>query len=467
MKGSKLLRWIIVSGIGLRIILWLFQSAPEGDDGMRYLTESLNIVRHGVFSTEASTCPLPSAHDMPFWPAIMTLVYWLTNSVVVTQYIAGAVNILFMAASALLLVSLLRHEPFAFSDRQLAVSAGVLLFMPEAVIYSLFHMPDQLAVFCIIAALWFYFRGAVLGRGYFLGAIAMLLFSIYAKPICLPLAGALLLAIPCLDIKKWKQGVFVSVVGFLIIGAGLYPWVLRNKEAFGTAGLTSISGTNLYHCNWGRLVNQLPKSEQDSLMKDMSEFESRIVAFDLMKKSQLKGEYAKRQLLAHLPAYVAYTIKRHPRLYAGTGTVALLRYLGLDRACDALDAMWGSNNARGFAPEHDTPYTVFEKAVGGCLQVISWLMLICGYVLVLLGMAKGVKLALGTGHANRRKLVFVLCPILSLILLAVVIGPITATRYRFIMIPFFAILAGFSCADAKSPLGVRCAAFCALVRSKA
>ena len=31
-----------------------------------------------------------------------------------------------------------------------------------------------------------------------------------------------------------------------------------------------------------------------------------------------------------------------------------------------------------------------------------------------------------------------------------VIGPITATRYRFIMIPFFAILSGFSCAGVKS-----------------
>ena len=71
MKGSKVLKWVVVCGIGLRIILWFFQSAPEGDDGMRYLTESLNIVRHGVFSTGEGDAPLPSAHDMPLWPAIM------------------------------------------------------------------------------------------------------------------------------------------------------------------------------------------------------------------------------------------------------------------------------------------------------------------------------------------------------------------------------------------------------------
>lgn len=445
MKGSKIVRWIVAVGIGLRIILWLFQSAPEGDDGMRYLSESINIVRHGVFSADMSDTPLPSAHDMPFWPAIMALIYWLTDSIVVTQYVAGAVNLLLMTASALLLASLLRHEPFAFSDVQRAVSIGILLFMPESVIYSMFHMPDQLAVFCIISALWFYFRASVLGIRYFFGVFLMLLLAIYAKPICLPLAGALIFAIPCLNIKKWRRGIMVSVVGFLIIGIGLCPWVWRNREAFGTAGLTSISGTNLYRCNWGGLVGQLPKVEQDIIKREMGEFESRIAGFDNMKKSQLQGEYAKRQILAHLPDYVLYTIKRHPRLYAGTGTVALLRYLGWDRVCDALDAMWGSNNARGFTPKHDTPYTVWEKLLGGSLQVGSWLVAVCGYVLVLFGIVNGLKLTHGASLPCKGKVVVVLCPILSLILLAAVIGPITATRYRFIMIPFFAILSGYAC----------------------
>ena len=34
-----------------------------------------------------------------------------------------------------------------------------------------------------------------------------------------------------------------------------------------------------------------------------------------------------------------------------------------------------------------------------------------------------------------------LCPILCLVLLAAVIGPVVAPRYRIIMLPFFAILA--------------------------
>ena len=37
-----------------------------------------------------------------------------------------------------------------------------------------------------------------------------------------------------------------------------------------------------------------------------------------------------------------------------------------------------------------------------------------------------------------------LCPLLCVVLLAIVIGPITATRYQFVMIPFFAMLAAFT-----------------------
>ena len=445
MKGSKWLAGIVIAGIGLRLLLWCFQVSPAGDDGMRYLTESINLVGHGVFAIETGDAPSPSAHDLPLWPGIMAVVYWATHSVVVTQYIAGGVNILLMVGSVLFLVSMLRGKPFLFSGRQVAVAAGVLLFMPESIMYSLFHMPDQLAVFSVIAALWFYFRGAFCKRRYYLGATCLFLVAIYAKPICIPLSVALLAAIPFVVPIPKKRGVVIAVVSILAVGLGLCPWMVRNKMAFGTAGVTSISGTNLYRCNWGRLVERLPAEERQRMKDDMLVFESRIVDCDLMKKAQLQGDYAKRQILAHLPSYIAYTLQTHPRLYAGTGSVAMLRYLGLERACDALDSLWGSNNARGYAPSNDMPYTVAEKAVGCGLQLFSWAVLLVGYGLVMVGMTRGLKAAWATGRGRRfGQVVVVLCPILSLLLLAVVIGPITSTRYRFIMIPFFAMLSGYS-----------------------
>lgn len=447
MKASKLLKTTIIVGIGLRVILWCVQSAPEGDDGARYLRESINMVEYGVFSTANSETPLPSAHDMPLWPSMMAVAYWLTDSVKATQYIAGMTNIVLVLSSVLFLVSMLRYKPFSLNDKQITISVGVLLFMPDSVMYSLFHMPDQLAVFAVIVALWFYFRGLADDWRYFICSIFAFLVSIYAKPICIPLSAGFIIAIPFIMLGTWTHKLVVVVVSFGIVGLGLCPWVMRNKIAFGTAGITSIAGTNLYGCNWGRLVDTLAEPEKSVLKTDMARFESEIATYDLMKRSQMQGDYAKKQIFSHLPEYCIYTAKKHPRLYAGTGTVALLRYLGLERACDALDAMWGSGNARGFSPSHKKPYTFAERSVGVILQIISWVALLIGYILVVVGSIKGIKKALALRYENRfEQIITVMCPILSLLLVAAVIGPITATRYRFIMIPFFAILSGYAVA---------------------
>ncbi len=69
MKASKRMWLVIAIGIALRLTLWIFQSSPEGDDGMRYLSESVNFVQYGVFSSAPfqgeSVTPTPTAHDLP------------------------------------------------------------------------------------------------------------------------------------------------------------------------------------------------------------------------------------------------------------------------------------------------------------------------------------------------------------------------------------------------------------------
>ena len=431
MRVNKLLKCLIIIGIGLRVVLWCCQSSPQGDDGMRYLREGINMVEHRVFSTVNSENPPPSAHDMPLWPSIMAVVYWFSNSVKATQYIAGMINIVLVLGSVMLLVSMLRHKPLLFNDKQIAISVGLLLFLPDSIIYSLFHMPDQLAVFAVIVALWFYFRGGADDWRYFIGAAFAFVVSIYTKPICLPLTVAFIAAIPFVAHTSWKNRLLIVVVGIGIVSLGLCPWI--------------------YGCNWGRLVDTLPDSEKNTVMADMLRFDSEIAGYDLMKRSQMQGDYAKRKILAHLPEYCIYTAKKHPRLYAGTGTVALLRYLGLERTCDALDAMWGSNNARGYAPVYEKPYTFTEKVLGGGLQIVSWGVLMIGYIVVVIGIFKGLRNALLLRDESRReRIMVVLCPILSLLLLAVVIGPITNTRYRFIMIPFLAMLSGYAVKNRQS-----------------
>ena len=445
MKGSKWTWTVIVAGIALRIVLWLFQASPEGDDGMRYLSESVNLVRHGVFSSapfqNESIAPTPTAHDLPLWPTIMGGYLLVTDSIPATQWLAGLTNIFLCALGAWLLASMSRRKPFDLSDGQTAVGCGVYLFMPETIVYSLFHMPDQLAVTAIIAALWFYFRAITISPRYLVGTVLSFVAAIYAKPICIPLSLALTVSL-LLTLKGtyWKRVIIVLVCG-LAVALCLCPWLARNRTAFGTMGLTTIAGTNLYACNWGRLVERLPLAEKEKEKESMRQLEASLANDDLMRQSQAKGDYAKKCILLNLPKYVAFTCQCHPRLYGGTGTVALLRYLGFERICACLDSLWGSGTATGKVIMLTVPYSLAEKAIGMSVQVLSWIALLTGYVLVLLGIWRWGRVAVSARENCAFGVLVWLCPILCLVLLAVVIGPVTATRYRFVMIPFFAILA--------------------------
>lgn len=445
MKVSKL-KVVIISGILLRFALWCFQVEPAGDDGLRYLTETINLVDHGVFSTDMNVLspnvPKPDAHDLPLWPSTMAVFYKMSHSVKFTQYASVLLNVGLMCVSVWFLCSLLKSKPFECGDGSCAIGCAVYLFMPDSVIYSLYHMPDMMAVCFVTVGVWAYFRYCTSGKISYVFTYGVSFgLAILAKPICIPLFAALTIALPFAAKASVVHKILASVMAFFLVGVMLAPWVARNKATFGTAGLTTISGTNLYACNWGRLVGRLPPDESSKCKADMKRFEQGLTGLDKMLSSKKMGEYAKSQILSHLPQYAVYTAIVHPRLYCGTGTVALMRYLGLNAVCYALDDAWGSGD---HAPqEKRATYTMIHKVVGFSVQILSWLVLLAGYVLVVLGVIKSFKKCC-LSRDWRTRLLY-LCPILCIILLALVIGPITATRYRFIMILFFAILASQSC----------------------
>ena len=441
MKVSKL-KIVIIGGILLRLVLWCFQDEPAGDDGLRYLTETINIVDHGVFSTDrnvaAPNTPKPDAHDLPLWPSTMAIFYKATHSVKATQYAAVLLNIGLMCVAIWFLCSLLKAKPFECGDRSCAVGCAVYLFMPDSILYSLYHMPDMMAVCFVTIGVWAYFRHCMTGALLYALAYGVAFgFAILSKPICIPLFCALTLAWPFVLKSSLSKRLSVAVLAFGIVCAMLTPWIVRNKMAFGTAGLTTISGTNLYGCNWGRLVDRLSPAESEKCKADMKDFEQHLAGLDKMARSKRMGEYAKSQIMSHFLDYAIYTAKVHPRLYCGTGTVALMRYLGFNSVCYALDETWGGGN---HAPnESRVAYTNFHKFVGCSVQIVSWIILLLGYILVAVGLMNLLKKCVSVEGWQMKLLC--LCPILCIVLLALVIGPITSTRYRFIMILFFAVLA--------------------------
>ncbi len=433
MKVSKWMWGVILLGIGFRIVLFLFQSNPAGDDGLRYLTETINLVDYGVFSTSSQVIPPPpAAHDLPLFPAIMSIFYWITGSVSVTQLLAGFFNLLLVCGSTFFLCSLLRTKPFEFSDKAIALAAFVFLFMPESFVYSLFHMPDQTAVFFVVLMLWSYFRGCYFTPKYHIGTFLASVGAIYSKPICIPLCIALICAIPLLQKGRWWKRVLLVVLGLCVMGGAMVPWVVRNKLAFGTSGLTSISGTNLYSCNWGWYVNSLPLEQQNIFKAEMAQFEDSIRDYDLMERSKLQGDFAREHILDNLGGYLLFTLKKHPRLYMGTGTIATFRYLGCDDICHAI------NKSLGLYVQEKEKVSCSrgDVYIGKVAQGTALLLLLSCYIIVFVGIVRG--------YFTPTPFLAYLCPLLCLVFLALVIGPVTATRYRFIMNPFLAILAAYA-----------------------
>ncbi len=286
------------------------------------------------------------------------------------------------------------------------------------------------------------------------GATLSFVTAIYAKPICIPLSGALILALT-LILKDvwWKKATMMLACG-LAIAACLHLWTVRNRHAFGTAGLTTISGTNFYACNWGRLVEQLPSAEKAKEQESMKRFETSIQADDLMVQSQKRGHMRKS---ASSPICPSTGFSRSSAIRASMVARAWLPCSGisaLNGSAIALMSCGGSDLSRGNAVHEDCPYTSEEKAIGASVQIVSWLILAGGYGLVLMGLWNGFRFVGACREDRFFNGLVCLCPILCLVLLALVIGPITSTRYRFIMIPFFAMIAARARQSAK-PLRLR------------
>lgn len=434
MRASKLLRWIVACGLLLRVLLWCFQVVPAGDDGERYYTESHNLVTHGVFSTDTHAEPHPTAHDLPLWPGTMAGLLWATGSKAATVRLAGALNIALMFGAVLFLLSALGRPPFNADDRGKAVAAAILLFLPDSFPYSLFHMPDPMALFFLCGAIAFFFRGVYGSRGWLLASAGAFGGAILSKPICLPVACAFFLTLPFLLNGALLRRCGWALLCFVLMGLILAPWFLRNKRAFGTAGLTTISGTNLYSCNWNWMVQSWPEPKRSEALRQNAAIEAQANAHDLMTQSNILGAYAKEQLMAHLPDYALFTLQRHPRLYAGTGTVALLRYLGEENACYALTKRTPQGN-----PTND--FSKRDLFVGWGFQVAAFTLLALCYVAIVGGWARGLRHAFASRHLLSHQSIAFGVAFGGVLLLAVVIGPVVATRYRFIMIPFFAMLA--------------------------
>jgi hypothetical protein len=412
--------------IASRLLLVLFADTLSGDDGGRYLTEAINVWSHGTFSTASGDHPSPTAHDLPLFPFIMAGFIAVVKAPLLAAKITSLLNCILFGVAARGIYDLGWRLTRSYGTATLAM----LMFgcFPESFPYSVFYMPESLFlvffVWCLVKFVQFLRTDHIrpLMWAFLLWGI-----SILAKPISLLLGPVLAVIAITLAFRQFRnplRRISAITVGLVAGASVVAPWLVRNYVAFGVLGISSITGTNLFYVNYLYMLEDmgvpnaqavLASKEAEATARLGSERDNPMVHADLI------GMIAKREMLANLRHYVATTVKRHPRLYLGTGSIATLRLFGDAEGALAMENAIADRRVWGKVP---------LRAL--ILQIGSWVLLAVAYTFAVVGIMR---------LAWRRDWTTLGVILLALLYFAVLIGPVTSTRYRVVMLPALSVAA--------------------------
>lgn len=405
----------------------------KGDDGHRYLATGYNIATYHVFSSEIDIKPgqhpAPTAHDMPVYPTILALLIIITGGVILATKVASFINALFFTLAALGVFYL----TLEFSKNRLSASIAMIVFgfLPEGLAYSVFYQPDSLFLACFVWSNVFLINYIRQGRaGHMIICFGLLGLSIIVKPIAIFYAVAATAYILFFGQSRGLKERLICLAGSLfLLVLILSPWLIRNYNTFGTPGLTTIGGYNLFYGNYRMmLVDKLGSGARGIVEKKEQETASQFGSrwLNPFVKSKALERVAKREILANMPQYIVTLAKRHWRLYLGTGTPQLLSLLGDQKSFKALSE-FGS---------HPTMQTLKQVPFYSLvLQCVMWLILFAAYLFAALGVYAAIR------NRDWLTLGFVF---LTLGYFALIIGPVVQTRYRLCMAPYLSVLAGYA-----------------------
>jgi len=415
---------VLVCILASRLILLGFAQWLPGDDGLRYLQEAENLVHYATFSHLPPPSPAPTTHDLPLFPLLLSAVLRFFPEPASAMRAMGVFNAIFFTAAAGAVFGLAR---LLTKDNRLPVLAAALFAsFPESLPYSLFSMPESLFLMLFLWAVLLHAQFLRSGRAWeFLGSFVLLGASILSKPATLFFAAVFLVWSLCFWPRR-KEPVSRRVLwlacGLLVEAATVSPWIIRNRIAFGSPTLTTITGTNLFDFNYAMMLeDQHVPNPASVLTRQIADYHGS----NPVEEARIKGTVAKHEILTHPRAYLLTNLKRHPRLYAGTGALALLRLLGDAPGVAALDT-WQAHPS--FSTAHLLPSPILF------LQLASWIFLGAVY----LGAAFGALFLL-----HRRRWLWLALTVLPLAYFAAVIGPVVYTRYRLPMDPFLALLTAY------------------------
>jgi len=422
------LSWVFIH-IFVRLLLLNYAKFLEGDDGGRYLATAVNLIHHRIFSYDLSDDPSPTAHDMPFFP------FWLATLILFSEGIKNAVflssffNCFFFGLTcwAIYLLSWKLFKKVSIS----LVAVIAFGFFPETFPYTLFYMPDILFLAFFTWSLLFLVTYLQTLKNKYLIFLSFLIgFAVITKPIGFPFVFIYLISIFTWFFfirKELLRGIQMSIIFVILFSAIISPWIVRNFVTFGQVGISSITGNNLFYYNYYYLLQDKYLDEADSLffnkrdilLKELSEEQ---ISNPMIISSKL-GSFAKAEILSNFITYTETTLKRHPRLYIGTGTPSLFKLLGDEDAVAEL---------KQFVLNQKNFYELSLRIL--LVQSVSWVILAILYLASLFGTIQLV--------INKKWMqLFVLLGVSAVFM--GIIGPVTYTRYRFVLLPTLSILAAY------------------------
>jgi len=419
---------IALALLASRLLLAGFAVRLQDYDGPRYLQEALNMIHYGTFSGLQSDHPIPEAHDLPVYPLVLAGLILVFKNLWMVARAAAVLNAIAFTMAAVELYGLVI---LVGGTKRVAAWAMVLFgLFPENLTYSIVYMPDSMFLAAFLASLLCAARYLIEPRPARLcWAFGLLGVSVMLRPISLFFAAIVIAAI-CLGYRRravlWRPVAVALTSGLLLEAAVCSPWLVRNYLTFGALSVSTITGTNLFWYNYRYML----------LDKGMSpEAVDSLLAAQLKRTEQMLGSANNPIILANALqrlvvseiisdplAYARTVVKRHPRMYEGTAALELL------------DMLSTVPHAHG---DPLAPVYAKHRALRP-LQVLLSALLCLLYSMTIWGTVVLVR------RRMWRPLLLAAVPILYF---AAIYGPVTSSRYRSAMTPFFAIVAGFAALD--------------------
>lgn len=422
---------IVVLALAVRALLLVYL-APQPlkfytPDSFGYDQLAVNLLEHGVFSSQQQPPFDPDFKRTPGYPAMIAAIYAVAGhapaAVVFVQVLLGAL----MSLLVLVLARMLGLP------RQAGLIAATLVAVePVSIMATSQLLTETLYTFALMAAvallaawrldgryLWILLASVLVGYGALVRPIGQFL-PIVLAPVVLAVA--------------WRRGMrpaAVSLFLFLAVSLGItYSWAYHNSQLGGGWTLSTVSDINLVYY---RAREVLASSEGLGQEQALQEMERRVAAASAtMSRTDAERQQALSVFRNHPAATGAMLAKGAARIFVDPGLTAACTLL--DRETLATECFSGeaSMNESGLAGKVIERLSTMSAVQ---LGVLAWSLILSAvlYFTSLIGLIHLVK--------ERRwfALAVLLVPAAYLVLLSS--GSEAYSRFRIPIIPQLAILA--------------------------